>query len=203
MQRAAEIDEQLRQQNIARAEPAMLRAAQRQGATLLPEQPRDFGLTRLCDATPDVSLRAGYCVLDSGLLSSATGEVGNAFEVVDPQGKRRFALSLGRAISSARLASRGKTLFLLIPEVALHPIAHRTQCECRAGPVIISMTGYVNLGSAFLLDELPWADIRQIKVPVVDDDIEWKCKMLLVRNEQAPHRARLGDFTDSCRANHF
>jgi hypothetical protein len=39
MQRAAEINDELHQQNVARAEPAMLSAAQRQGATLLPDQP--------------------------------------------------------------------------------------------------------------------------------------------------------------------
>jgi hypothetical protein len=203
MQRAAEIDEELRQKNIARAEPIMLRAAQLQRATLLPEQLRDFGLTRLCDATPDTSLRAGYCVLDSGLLSSANGDLGDAFEVVDPQGKRHFAVSVGRALSWARLATRGKTLLLLIPEITLHPIAHRTQCECGAGQVIVSMTGYVNLGSAFLVDELPWTDIQRIKVPVVDDDIEWKCKVLLVRNEQGPAGVRLSERGDPCAADHL
>lgn len=50
-QRAREIDEALRVQNLKRAEPLMLRAAQRYGATLLPAEPRMPGFTPLCDST--------------------------------------------------------------------------------------------------------------------------------------------------------
>ena len=51
------------------------------------------------------------------------------------------------------------------------------------------MSGYVNLGVAFVIDDAPNAAIEPITVPVVDDYVAWDCKMILVRNDHAPRPA--------------
>ncbi|HEY0463829.1 MAG TPA: hypothetical protein VGC79_06455, partial [Polyangiaceae bacterium] len=170
--------------------PAMLSVAQRQRATLLPDQPLGLGLTPLCQATQVTASRTdGYCVLDSEAVLSATGGLGDAYQLLDHEGKRLIAIPIGWAVSGARLARRENTLFLLTPAVTLHQVDERVQCVCKGGPVIVSMSGYVNLGSAFVIHDLPEVAIQQIVVPVVDDYVEWHCKAILVRNDHAPHSA--------------
>jgi len=185
LRRAAEIDDELRQENIARAEPAVLSAVERQGATLLPDQPRRLGIKRMCDT----ALRpGGSCILYSGARVAVIGGLGDVYQLLDHDGKRRIALPVGLATRWARLARRGKTLFLLTPAVTFDQVDRRVQCECEGGPVVVGESGHVNLGSAFVLDDVP-AEIEQIIVPVVDDYVEWQCKITFVRNDHAPHSA--------------
>lgn len=188
-QRAAEIDDALRRQNIDRAEPVMLDVAQRQGATLLPNRPLGLGFTPLCGET-GTTLRSGrYCVLLPEQPISVTGSVGDAYQLLDSEGERHFAITLGASSEGARLATRDKRLLLLTPEITLHQIDKRAQCECNGGPVVLSMSGFVDLGFAFLLDDLPMDSIKRVSVPIVNDDIEWQCKVFLVRNDRGPRPA--------------
>jgi len=130
----------------------------------------------MCDATRDTGLPSrGHCVLSSGLMISAIGELGDVYQILD-HGKRRIALSVGLGNGWARLAKRGKSLFLLTPAVTLDRVDRRVQCECEGGPVVVGESGHVNVGSAFVLDDVP-AEIEQIIVPVVDDYVEWQCKI--------------------------
>jgi hypothetical protein len=190
MIRAAKIDDELRQQNLARAESAMRSAAQRQGATLLPDQPRELGFKPLCDTTEDTGLRTERsCVLNSeGRISTIAG-LGNVYQLIDGEGKRHIAITIGRERRWARLAKRGDTLFLLTPRITFRQVAHRAQCECNGGPTVISMSGSVNLGFAFVLEDLPKPEIQPVIVPVVDDYIAWQCKVIYVRNDHVPHLA--------------
>jgi hypothetical protein len=143
----------------------------------------------LCGTERDSALRAErYCVLYSGVALAATGDLGDVYRLLDHEGKQRIAITIGEAGSWARLAKRGKTLFLLTPTPKFHRVDRGVQCECRGGPVVVSMSGFIKLGLAFVLDDLP-AEIQPIIVPVVDDFVEWQCKMILVRNEHMPHRA--------------
>lgn len=186
--RARAIDEEMRQENLARAEPAILRAAQRRGATLLPDRPLELGFTPFCGAAPDIGPRRdGYCVLQSGTPISMSGEFADVYQLLDRQGKQHLAITLGESHNGARLARRGKTLFVLTLSATFHNVGERSRCECEGGPRIISMSDSVNIGSAFLLDDLAPAEIQQIVVPVVDDYIEWKCKTILVQNDHFPH----------------
>jgi len=199
MQRAAEIDGELRRENSARAEPAMRLAAQRQRATLLPDQPQGLGLTRVCDATWDTAPRiGGYCVLNSEIVNSATGGLADAYPLLDHEGKRRIAIPIGRVGSWARLARRGSTLFLLTPAITLHQVDDRVQCVCRGGPVVMSMSGYEDLGSAFVLDDLSVVEVQRISVPLVDDYIEWHCKSTLVRSDHLSRPAVAVAEGDAC-----
>lgn len=190
MRRAAEIDDELRQQNLARAEPAMRRAAQRQGATLLPDQARTLGFKPLCDTTQNSAVRTERsCVLDSGGPISAVGGVGDVYRLVDRDGKHQIAIPIGEDATGARLAKRGNTLLVLSPQITFHQLDDRTQCECNGGPRVVSMSGYVNLGSAFVIDDLPEAEIQLVTVPVAYDYVAWQCKVIYVRNDHAPHLA--------------
>lgn len=188
MRRAAALDDELRQENIARAEPAVLSAVERRGATLLPDEPQLLGLIPMCDATRDTaSLSRGHCVLYSGRMISAIGELGDVYQILD-HGKRRIALTVGLGSRWARLAKRGKSLFLLTPALTFDQVDRRVQCECNGGPVVVGESGHVNLGSAFVLDDVS-AEIQQIIVPVVDDYVEWQCKITFVRNDHVPRPA--------------
>lgn len=187
LRRAAEVDAELREQNLARAEPDMRRAAQRRGLTLLPERAQMLGFAPLCATTETASrTRPGYCVLMPGGALSATGELGDVYQLLDAEGKPRTAITLGEEHRSARLARRGESLFVLTPAATYHQIDRRVQCDCEGGPVIVSMSGFINLGLAFVLDAPPRADIQSITVPVVEDYVAWDCKRILVRNDHGP-----------------
>jgi len=203
LRRAIEINAELQEQNTSRAEPAMRSAAQRQGATLLLDQPRQLGFAPLCSATQDSALPAGgYCVRVPQSGIGARGQLGDVYQLLDHEGKRRIAVTIGEAHSWARLAKRGETLFLLTPAVTFQQVDHRVQCDCQGGPVIDSMSDYVNLGLAFVLD-LPTPQIQPIMVPVVNDYVAWDCKRIAVRNDHVPHpavaRAHLNDPARSLR----
>lgn len=186
--RAVEINAELREQNIARAEPAMNSAAQRQGATLLLDRPQGLGFTPLCDETPDRAPRThGYCVIQSLPVISATGGLGDVYQLRDHDGKPRIAITIGEELRDARLARRGNTFLLLTPAATFHQVDRRAQCECDGGLVLVSMSGYVNLGLAFVLDDQPTPEIQTVSVPVVNDYIAWDCKLFLAHNQQVSH----------------
>jgi len=190
LRRAKEINAELREQNIARTEPAMHSAAQHQAATLLKDRPQGLWFTPLCDGTPDSTLRAHhYCVIQSEPVISVTGGLGDVYQLLDQEGKRRIAITIGEELRGARLAKRGNTLFLLKPALTFHQVDRRTQCQCEGGPVLVSMSGFVDLGLAFVLDDQPRAEIQTISVPVVDDYVAWDCKLFLVRNDHVPQPA--------------
>jgi len=189
LRRAKEIDAELREQNIARAGPAMQRTAQRLGATLLPGRPQGLWFTPMCDGTPESTLRNHrHCVIQSQPVLNATGGLGDVYQLLDHEGNRRIAITIGEELRGARLAKRGNTLFLLTPAVTFHQVDRRAQCQCEGGPVLVSMSGFVNLGLVFVLDEPP-AEIQTISVPGVDDYVAWDCKQIFVRNNHIPHRA--------------
>lgn len=170
-QRAAEVNAALRLQNIARAEPIMRRAATQREAELLPGLPEGLGFTPWCAALGGHPPPNHLCVLEAE---------GDAYRLVDHEGNRRVAIPIGWNSSTTRLARRGRTFFLLTPKVTAHKKDKRVQCECDGGPVIVSMSGYVHLGFAFVVDDQPEIETQQVTVPVVEDYIEWECKAVLV-----------------------
>jgi len=88
----------------------MRSAAQRQGATLLLDQPRQLGFAPLCSATQDSALPAGgYCVRVPQSGIGARGQLGDVYQLLDHEGKRRIAVTIGEAHSWARLAKRGES----------------------------------------------------------------------------------------------
>jgi hypothetical protein len=44
----------------------------------------------------------------------------------------------------------------------------------------MSATGFVHLGFAFFVDEIPGVDVEELLVPVTEDQIEWKCDVRLL-----------------------
>ena len=82
--------------------------------------------------------------------------------------------------ATTRLARRGTKLLVLVPQVTPGKVASRTACECDGMPRIVTATGFVNLGFAFFVDEIPGVEIEQVLVPVTEDQIEWECKARLL-----------------------
>jgi len=183
--RTREISDDLRQKNLARAEPDMLSAVQRLGATLLPDTLQQLGFMRLCEATSDAGLRTS-CVVRSRVLIPPYGKVGEFYEVFDHEGKRSIALSVSERIVLARLATRGNALLLLSTAEEFR-WRHGTLCDCGGDAAGESRDGYVNLGRAFVFDDLP-ARIESVVVPFVGDAALWFCPRNYVQN--APFKAK-------------
>jgi hypothetical protein len=173
MTRAEEIQAELREDNVVRAEPAMRRAASERGATLLPERALEFGLIPRCEGIFASDLER-ICVLTSDHTIHRIRGV---------RGAVHMAISIeGHAPTTTRLARRGDTFLFLVPRVTARKVSTRTQCECDRSPKIVSMSGFLNLGFAFMLEDVPSAKVvaERIAVPVVEDFIEWECKMGLL-----------------------
>ena len=173
-QRASEINAELYLQNVARAEPTMRRAARQQGAELLPDLPRGLGLVPECAADGSTGPRVSCVLIDVYPGFEKT------YRLLDHDGHRRIAIPIGDTSATTRLARRGTTFFQLTPTVTYRKTGHQTACECDGGPVIMSMSGDVNLGFAFVVDDLPEVEVQQVMVPIVEDFIEWECKATLV-----------------------
>jgi hypothetical protein len=118
--------------------------------------------------------------MPSALIDVNPGLGNAAYLLLDPEGKTRFVIPIGDTPVTTRLARHGKTFFQLTPTVTRRKTGHRTACACDGGQVIVSMSGYVNVGFAFVVDDLPEGEIRQVMVPIVEDYIEWECKAILL-----------------------
>jgi len=179
MRRASEINAELRLQNIARAEPIMRGVALEQGAKLLPDQPRELGLVPWCSELGTAAPRRDCVLVPDEVVNTVAGR-GNTYRLLDHAGHPRIAIAIGQASSTARLARRGTTFFVLIPQVTYRKIKQQTACDCNGGPVITAMSGYVNLGLSFVVDDLPELEVQQFTVPIVEDYIEWQCNRVWV-----------------------
>ena len=169
MQRATAINAALEADNRARAEFSMRSAAERRGATLLPNHPEEVQLMALC--RPDYE---HSCVL-------GPADNGRMYRIRDDRGNVRLAVPVGaHARRTTRLARGGSKLLVLVPQVTPGKVTSRTACECDGMPRIISATGFVYLGLTFFLDEIPGVDVEEVLVPVTEDQIEWKCNAQLL-----------------------
>src|SRR5512145_3273688 len=107
-ERATEIDAELRERNIVRAEPVMRAAAVQRGAELLPDRVQEMGFVALCDAETrsacvDLGGGAGGDRRPRPLTAN-----GSALRLVAPNGSERLVISLDDGTpDTARLARRG------------------------------------------------------------------------------------------------
>jgi hypothetical protein len=169
MQKAIAINATLEAENRARGEPSMRSAAEQRAATLLPQRAQEVELMALC--RPDYE---HSCVL-------GTADSGRTYRIRDDRGNVRLAVPVGsHARSTTRLARRGTKLLILVPQVTPRKVTSRTACECDRKPRIMSATGFVNLGFAFVVDEIPDVDVEKVLVPITEDQIEWKCNVRLL-----------------------
>lgn len=156
-------------------------AAQRHGAVLMPDLAQRFGFLPICSTAEKRAMSDGeLCVVGTERTLAVTGELASLYPLEDRRGNRHVAVTLGPAPKGTRLAVRGKTLFMLIPKASRRKVATCAQCECDQGPTISSMSGYVDLGFAFLLNDISSSQVRQVGVPTVEKFIEWDCKALLL-----------------------
>jgi len=142
----------------------MRSAAERHGATLLPDRLEELQIMALCRTDSE---RA--CVI------KATDN-GRTYRLRDERGRVRLAVPVGsHGRRTTRLARRGSKLLILVPLVTPGKVSSRAACECDGKPRIASATGFVVLGLSFIVDEMPSVDVEEVPVPVTEDEIEWKC----------------------------
>jgi hypothetical protein len=155
------MDKQLALRNRANAEPAMQVAARRFGAVLLASQAEEFETSPLCGLSWAPCL---YEVEDEGPFS----------RVQDAQGKARLAIWVPVELKSyARLARRSGKFFLLLPKVSHRVLDAKTRCECDR-----MLRGASRNHAAFLVDEVPGAELVTVSVPMTVDRYDWKCESI-------------------------
>jgi hypothetical protein len=71
----------------------------------------------------------------------------------------------------ARLARRGRTLYVLLPEVTLEKAGEGEQCECDGMPRVVEprLTG-------FSLPDRDDDEVREVKVPITVGYVDWQCR---------------------------
>lgn len=167
--RAAEIVSHMQTLTRVRAEPAMLSAAGRLGAELLPEFPREIydcdmpGRPRL---EPQIDC-AVWAPSDTGLLTMRLAG-----------GKTRTVVPIKvHTWYYARLARRGDQLFLLVPKLTRRQVDQRTQCECDDGNYGIAP---VHPRPVFVVEGTPNSNLQEVEVPVTEDYVVFGCAGFLV-----------------------
>ena len=87
----------------------------------------------------------------------------------------------GRCVASARVApASGSTQGAVAPRRGSRftRLLIELSASAMGGPTLVSMSGSVNLGLAFVLEDLPKPEIQPVIVLVVDDYIAWQCKVI-------------------------
>ena len=137
------------------------------GATLLPVLAEGF------NPWPCDSLVAPELPPERGCIHWESKD-GRAFRMLDARGHVRLVVRVrSSAWYYARLAMRGRTLYVLVPKVSRRVVGEATRCRCERE------SGYV-LGSpdefGFMLEDLPLERVEELEVPIVEDVLKWRCK---------------------------
>jgi hypothetical protein len=161
------VDADLVDRNRVRAEPAMRAEAEQHGATLLPAVARDM-LAPLC-GTPEAHL-------EWSCLEPSTREGVYRLQHVPQFGVKTTTLVVvaTRQPSLApyvRLARASHSLLLLIPDITPHKMRSAEACGCDAGETSDP------LRFSFVLDDLDVTDVEQVHVPMVEDFVDWQCRV--------------------------
>jgi hypothetical protein len=153
----------LSNENFARSEPAMRRAAARFRATLTDAEPV------IVDDVPCESLILPNIPPEGGCIFWEAGD-GRLFRFQDSRGKRHVGVRLSSpSLPFARLARNGNSLVLLLPKVHRHKVGERTRCQCSAG-------AYPEFSYSFVLEDFEPDGLDVVEVTVIEDYIDWRCK---------------------------
>jgi len=170
-QKSATANRDLHRQNIARAEPAMRRAAALFGATLVSVPPQE-----IVDAPCD-SLVAPDLPPDANCISWQS-EDGRLFRFHDAHGGKHLVIPVhSPSWIYARVARNGNHLVLLLPKVRQRKVSEGTRCECSgmAAPEFVTSYGFV-------FDDFQPDRLDVVEVPMTEDYIAWGCKEVLARS---------------------
>jgi hypothetical protein len=172
--KAQELSAELRSRSIERSGPTMQAAAARLGATLLPERVQVWHRPWQCSSQRFAE--EVVCDVWWGLAVSPVTRV------EDPAGKWHQVIPVaddGRG-AYLRVARRGDTLFVLVPDIKRRAVRSSVACECDGGPTVVGTTY-----AAMVLDDFPVSKVVRVSVPVTEDYIAWTCEAILVQAEPA------------------
>lgn len=166
------MDADLVDRSRVRAEPAMRAVAEQHGATLLPAVARDI-VAPLC-GTPEA--RPG-----SSCLEASAREGVYRVQDVSQDGVKTTTLIVvaTRRPSLApyvRLARTGHSLLLLIPDVTRRKVRSAEACGCEDGET----TTTDPFRFSFVLDDLDATEVEEVHVPMIEDFIDWRCRIRFV-----------------------
>lgn len=161
------MDADLVARNRVRAEPAMRAAAEHHGATLLPAVARDI-VAPLC-GTPEA--RLGWSCLEASAREGVyrlqhVPQYGVTTTSLVVVATRRPSLA-----PYVRLARAGHSLLLLIPDVTRRAVRSAEACGCEAGETTDPFR------FSFVLDDLDAGDVEGVHVQMIEDFIDWHCRM--------------------------
>jgi hypothetical protein len=171
----------LLERNRAAAEPAMRAAAAARGAVLLPQLATEMLEGWPCasgsdEAEPRPAVPVpDHCSMNKDIRGGCDDWAADkrTFLIRHKGAKPKLAIVYNAGWADyARLARRGKKLFILAPRPTARDIGRATQCFCEGGPELYCPRGWI-----FILDE-PFSpvEIEDVDVPMIEDRLEWKCK---------------------------
>ena len=171
--------DQLKLRNRARAEPAMRAAAEARGARLLPAEatliPRPLDCAEGRDeAVPRAEGgNVDFCIARAQELGGCirrTGD-GHTFRILRAGAPPKLAIPVRPdGWRYAGIAERGDKLLLLLPRLSPRSVGAATQCECDGMPRPSCPEDHV-----FLIDDRPSVEIEEIWVPMIEDQLDWRC----------------------------
>lgn len=175
--------EELRVENRARAEPAMLSAAKSRGAVLLPLEPNDIDHRIACvnesvelpsiggEPPRDICL---WMQINRPGCQEWAGD-GRTFLIHDASGKSQLVIPIQQVEGSsyARLARRGNKLFVLLPQLTTREeVGTVTECQCDGMPRVHCPSSF-----GFVLDDGPSSPkIEVVAVPIAERHLRRVCK---------------------------
>jgi hypothetical protein len=173
MEQAAQQRTLLQKGNFERAESEMRAAAARVGARLLDTVAEPLNM----EFCPDGKRGAPRPAMPPGPVAGCITWLAmdrSAFRFLDNHGHQRLAITVpSGGYEYARLARRGSAWLLLVPAISPRFVGGATQCECDAGPTL----SYDSQFFAFVIDDVPEIELRRLTVPVLEDVIEWECRV--------------------------
>jgi len=165
---------EVKSQNHERAELAMRKTAQSLGAEVVAVDARGLDLPHWCESTiaPEIGP-------ETRCLKSASDD-GRSFRIVDDRGEPRLFVPVrSPAWPYSRLARRGNTLFVLLPRVSRRRVDEATRCECNRS-YGYGYEEYLPKQFGFVVDDMPLSRVEEIEVPLTEDYINWRCKVIVI-----------------------
>jgi hypothetical protein len=167
-------DAALERQNRERTVPAMQRAAAGLNAVLLEGNFTSGRTPRPCPtaaAGPTLTFDENAPTSDVECIEPAD-PTGRLYRIITHQSEKRLFVTVTAPYAEyARLALRGRTLYVLTPDVTRRKIDDGEKCACDGmpHPVEKRITG-------FPVAALDQYEVVDVKVPVTFDYVEWQCR---------------------------
>jgi len=171
-------DNALDAQNRARAAPAIEQAATALRAVLRPETPVALRTPRPCAARPGVG-SPGIALPYADSAPSADVECIETIAAGVPiyrlvkngTERRLFVAVLAQHADHARLAIRGRTVYILTPKVTREVVDSAERCECDSAPRPASYEL-----NGFVIPDQDFYEVKATDVPMTFDYVDWSCR---------------------------